>query len=123
MAKVTFEYDAKELRTNIRNIDKRMDRAIALTMDYEAAYATGQLKMRAPWTDRTGAARAGLLAVANHLGPGAHEIIMSYSVYYGIWLEVANSGKYAVIGPFMPILGRKIMQDLTNLIERLERMG
>jgi hypothetical protein len=119
MAKVTFEYDAQEIRTNIRNLDRRMESAIDATMDYEAAWATGQLKMRAPWTDRTGAARTGLLAVANKLGPGAHEIIMAYSVHYGIWLEIANSGKYAVIGPFMPILGRQVMHDLEHLIDRL----
>ena len=121
MAKVSFEYDDKTLRTNIRRLDKRMESAIDATMDYEAAYATGQLKMRAPWTDRTGAARAGLLAVANKLGPGSHELIMSYSVHYGIWLEIANSGQYAVIGPFMPVLGRKIMHDLEHLIERLSK--
>ncbi|AZS12564.1 hypothetical protein HWB99_gp028 [Mycobacterium phage DrLupo] len=121
MAKVSFEYDAQELRTNIRNLDRRMESAVDALMDYEAAYATGQLKMRAPWTDRTGAARSGLLAVANKLGPGAHELIMSYSVHYGIWLEIANSGQYAVIGPFLPVMGRQLMHDLEHLIDRLER--
>jgi hypothetical protein len=121
MAKVTIDYDTQELRTNVRNFDRDLERKIDATMDYEAAYATMALKMRAPWTDRTGAARSGLLAVANKLGPGSHELIMSYSVYYGIWLEVANSGKYAVIGPFMPIIGRKIMHDLDHLIDRMGR--
>lgn len=119
MAKVTIDYDAQTLRTNVRNFDRRLEHKIDAVMDYNAAYATVQLKVRAPWTDRTGAARSGLLAVADKLGPGAHQLIMSYSVYYGIWLEVANSGKYAAIGPFMPVIGRKIMHDLDHLIDRL----
>lgn len=119
MAKIKIDYDAQRIRTNVRNFDRDLERKIDATMDYDAAWATAQLKIRAPWTDRTGAARTGLIAVANKLGPGAHELLMSYSVYYGIWLEVANSGKYAVIGPFMPIIGRKIMHDLDHIIDRM----
>ena len=47
---------------------------------------------------------------------------MMYSVDYGIWLEIANNRKYAVIGPMMRIAGDALMKDLQNLIEHMERM-
>jgi hypothetical protein len=119
MGKVSFEYDDQTLRVNLRNFDRELDRRISAVMDYEAAYATGWLKANAPWTDRTGAARTGLLAVANDLGSGGFELIMSYSVHYGIWLEVANSGKYAVITPGMRVIGAKILSDLNHIIDRM----
>jgi hypothetical protein len=120
MAKVSFDYDARALHVNLRNFDRNMERRVDAVMDYEAAYATTWLKTHAPWTDRTGAARAGLIAIANKLGPGSYELLMSYSVHYGIWLEIANSGRYAVIGPGMKVIGDKLMRDLAHLIDRMK---
>jgi len=85
-------------------------------MQYESAYAVGWLKQNAPWTDDTGAARTGLVAIPFSSGK-SHEIFMAYSVYYGIWLEVANSGRYAVITPGMRVIGEKIMNDMEILLK------
>lgn len=117
MTRVKVDFDDQKLRVRIRSFDRDLQRQISAVVDYEAAYATGYLKTHAPWTDRTGAARAGLLAVPHHHGKAEHDIIMSYSVYYGIWLEVANSGKYAVIGPALFVIGQKLMADLSHLVD------
>lgn len=119
MAKVTIDFDDANLRAKLRKIPQHVDKKVGQVFQYEAAYTTGYLKAKAPWTDRTGAARAGLFAVANHLGPGVHELLMAYSVFYGIWLEVANSGRYAVIGPALPVIADKIMKDLKGLLDGL----
>lgn len=52
----------------------------------------------APWNDRTGDARAGLEAEAEHMG-FRQEITIHHTVEYGIWLEVRWNGRYAIIGP------------------------
>lgn len=119
MASATVEWDDGGIRAKLQNFDRDLDNAVDKLFDYEAAYATGYIKAKAPWTDRTGAARTGLIAVANNLGGGNHELLMSYSVYYGIWLEVANNGKYAVITPAMRIIGEKILSDMNGLLERM----
>lgn len=52
----------------------------------------------APWTDQTGDARAGL----DHteiLSDAQVTIVLYHSVYYGIFLEVCNGGKYRIIAP------------------------
>lgn len=115
MAKIKVEFDHRSLTKNIKGLDEKINRRIGMTMQYESAYAVGWLKQNAPWTDDTAAARTGLTAIALS-GGNTHELIMAYSVYYGIWLEVANSGRYAVITPGMRIIGEKVMADMQGLI-------
>ena len=119
MARATVDWDDGGIVVKLKDFDKKLERRVDVLMDYEAAYATAYIKEHAPWTDRTGAARTGLIAIANNLGRGNFELLMSYSVYYGIWLEIANNGKYAVITPAMRIIGEKIMHDLNHLIDRM----
>lgn len=120
MARMQVTFDDKKFRKNINNINGDVNRRVAALMQYESAYTVGWLKQNAPWTDRTSAARTGLSAVAFSVGT-VHEIIMAYSVYYGIWLEVANSGKYAIINPAQRIVGNKIMNDLRMLLNSIVR--
>lgn len=118
MAKAGFEFDDKHLRRNIESFRTDLRRNIGAVVDYNAAYSQSHLRTEARWTDRTGAARSGLFAVSSHYG-NTYEIFMAYSVVYGIWLEVANNRKYAVITPAMRIIGDKLMNDLQYLIERM----
>lgn len=57
-------------------------------------------KQNAPWTDRTGNARSGIFATAEQdLARGMVVIYLSHSAAldYGVWLELANGGRYGVI--------------------------
>ena len=82
-----------------------IDRATkALVSDLEAvtkryAEITEQsAKDNAPWNDRTGQAREGL--VAEGLIDGHDAIIaLGHTVDYGLWLEVRWSGRYAIVMP------------------------
>ena len=118
MAKVTVNWDDKRLKRNLRNFDGDLNHAISAVCDRTAAWGTAYMKMNAPWTDRTGAARGGLAAIPHNQG-NLHEIDLAYSVYYGIFLEVCNSGKYAIVTPSIRIIGRKFMQDLNGLLEHM----
>ena len=118
MAKIKFEFDSKELNKNLRQFNDKLNRNVAAVMDYNAAYTTTWLKTNAPWTDRTSAARTGLITLPFNSG-NQHELLMAYSVYYGIWLEIANSGRYAIITPGMRIVGAKVMADMRMLIEKM----
>jgi len=115
---VSVDFNGKRLDYNVRHFDARLRRNIRAVVDYNAAYATGYMKTHARWTDRTGAARTGLLAIPNH-AKTYEEIVMRYSVNYGIWLEVAHDRKYAIITPSLRIIGDKLMKDLYHLIDRM----
>lgn len=118
MAKVKIDFDDANLRRNIRTFSNKLNRNVAAVMDYNAGYTTGWLKSNAPWHDDTGAARSGLVALPFN-ARNQHEILMAYSVTYGIWLEIAHSGQWAIITPAMRIVGAKIMRDMQMLIDRM----
>lgn len=118
MAKITVDFDDRNLRKNLSTVSSRINRNVSAVMDYNAGYTTSWLKSNAPWTDDTSAARTGLVTLPFNFGT-QHELLMAYSVSYGIWLEVANSGRYAVITPAMRIVGEKIMRDMQTLIDSM----
>lgn len=118
MARIKVSYDDKRLRKNAANFDRNVRNNVAVLVDRHAAITTGWLKQNARWTDRTGAARSGIFAVPNR-GNKYEEIFMAYSVNYGIWLEIANDRKYAIITPAMRIMGKELMDSLQYLLDRI----
>ena len=121
MAKVSANFDDKRLRRNLGTFDRRFKHSVGIVVDRRAAITENDLKTQARWTDRTGAARSGLMSIPIH-GATFDEIFMAYSVTYGIWLEVAHDRKYAIITPMMRIAGDALMKDLQGLIDRMEEL-
>lgn len=72
-------------------------------------------KTQAPWTNRTGMARATLHADATMNGMGG-EIVLSHGMDYGIWLEIANGGRYQVIDPTMQVMVAELENGLQGLL-------
>lgn len=102
----------------MQQLSKKIDNRIAVVVDRNAAWGQGWARTNAPWTDDTSAARNGLFAISKSLG-GLHEILFSHSVNYGIWLEIANNGKYQIIMPAVRQTGSRLMADLRRLLEKL----
>lgn len=113
-----FRYRDGELKREVKNLDRKMDTAIRMIVEVNASRGEGYMKENAPWTDRTGAARAGLFTATDH-GPSQHSILFSHTMDYGIWLEVKNSGEYEIIMPSIRWAGRELMQDLNHLFRKL----
>lgn len=116
MVRFRIEWDDGRIRKNIVELDAKTKRAIQIAFAYQAAQSTGYMKTNAPWTDRTTAARAGLHAVSSHSG-SRFELVLAHAVSYGIWLEVANSGKYQIILPSL----RAASRELQGLLDQLWR--
>jgi hypothetical protein len=73
---------------------KQMEEVLLEVASRSLEYA----KANAPWTDRTGNARNGLdVAVEND----GNALIMElfHTVDYGLWLEVIQNGRFAIIMP------------------------
>ncbi|AHN84033.1 hypothetical protein GJ25_gp022 [Mycobacterium phage Hawkeye] len=122
MARIEFNYNDIEIRSNIADLERKVDKAVDDTMSYHALEGTKYMKENAPWTDRTTAARNGLHAIPSQPRPGLHEIVFSHTVHYGIWLEIANSGRYQIIMPTVSHEGQLLMQRLRGLFGKLDRM-
>lgn len=65
-----------------------------------AAQLEGQARDNAPWVDRTGNARIGLQGKVALDGDDVI-IALAHSMEYGVWLELCNDGRYAILGPTM----------------------
>lgn len=74
------------------------------------------MKSNAPWTDRTGRARATLSAVVSDSGLYTSEIKISHGVSYGVWLEVAHGGKYAIISRTVDQFGAELWAGIRGLM-------
>lgn len=118
MASASFEFDDFVLRRNLRDLDGKVEHAITAAVHRAAAKGEAYLKVDAPWTDRTGAARSGLHTNASS-GGGKHTIVFSHTVHYGIWLEVKNSGRYEVIMPTVMKTGKELMNDFKGIFGRM----
>lgn len=76
--------------------------AIQAVAEFMATKMQNYAREKARWEDRTGNARTGLFTVAQR--EAAKDIVTIYlshghTVYYGIFLELGHSGKYAIVMP------------------------
>lgn len=125
MAKVDFKLDDIELRTNLAQFGPTVNKYITLTVDEGGKQGTKEMKLKAPWTDRTTNARSGLHTKTDHSGSSAigfktHSITFAHAVDYGIWLELIQSGKYQIIMPTVLAVGKEIMKTLDGLFANLQ---
>lgn len=109
--KSRVRYDDRRLKANLKDYDQELDRALRFIMEYHAADGQARMKMNAPWTDRTSAARNGLFTVVEGEN-GKYTIVFSHSVNYGIWLEVKFSGRDAIIMPTVLDVGVELMDTI-----------
>lgn len=94
--------------------------AVQAVAQFIADKMQAEARKDAPWQDRTGNARSGLFAVARR--EAARDIVALYlshghTVYYGIFLELARGGKYAIIVPVI----EKHLPELKSKLDELFR--
>lgn len=104
---------AKTLKTH----EARLKYGIRMLADYFAQKIQDEARQAAPWQDRTGNARSGLFALTEQAATDLVTIYLSHAhtVYYGVFLELANGGKYAVILP-------TIQRNLPEIERQLKRL-
>lgn len=77
------------------------------------------MKENAKWDDHTYNARSGLSAEPILTDTGA-SIKLSYGgVAYGVYLEMSNSGRFAIIGPAMDYWFPIIWADISQQVKRM----
>jgi hypothetical protein len=99
--------------------DEKVNAAVMSVLEYKAPEIEAHMKINAPWEDQTGNARQGLRAQAYDTGGDQKGIVLFHQVPYGIWLEVKNSGEYAVILPTIEVMGPEVMKSLEHILGRI----
>lgn len=72
------------------------------------------LKANAPWEDRTGNLRQSLWSDAFRFADD-FILLLDYDLDYGVFLEFANSGRYAIIAPALDYFAPRIWEDIKGL--------
>jgi hypothetical protein len=75
------------------------------------------MKQNAAWTDRTSNARQTLWAEAFDF---ADIVVLAFGhgVDYGVFLELANAGRYSIIFPALDYFSPKIWADAEKILKR-----
>ena len=103
-------------------IDRYGDRVlqtVAAIAQYAATQMQNDAKAHAAWTDRTGNARTGLFGTSE--ADFAEKVVTIYlshgaTIDYGVWLELAHSGRYAVVMRTMPAHYEPLLQLLREAL-------
>lgn len=88
------------LAAAIEKYGDRVITAVTAVAGRVAAEMANSAKSNAPWTDRTANARTGIFGTAERdTTAQVVTLFLSHSpvIDYGIWLELANGGNYAII--------------------------
>lgn len=96
-----FRWEYDKIKPSLKSAEQKGKAYLSRVTTYHSLRAEAYAKIMARWTDRSGNARGGLVAVADNSGSQRwhYEIVVSHSMNYGIWLEIRWSGKYAIIRP------------------------
>jgi hypothetical protein len=106
------------IRSRLEHGHETTMRAAELTARYKAPAVENYMKTNAPWTDQTGNARNGLFARPYRDGDEVG-IVLGHSVFYGIFLEVRFSGRYAIIQPTIDHMGPEVMRAFNRMMDRM----
>lgn len=113
-----IRWDSDTLSPRLAEFWPKIDLALRGVMQYHEPQVEAYMKANAPWTDRTTNARNGLGAKA-FVDDRNHGIIVFHSVPYGIWLEVANNGKYRILVPTIINQGAEVMTTVSRVLARI----
>lgn len=113
-----FRLDSSAILESIRGMESRVPVVVMKYAESGAAKLEAYAKANARWQNRTGDARRRLKGdVLSH--GDLYRIRLAHGVDYGIWLELANERRYAIIEESIDAEGPGIIKGFDRLIERL----
>lgn len=119
---MAFTLKYKESTLN-KNLDKMSTKIGALVLMYAATKASkiqANMKLKRPWTDRTGMAKATLNAKVSQPNDVTIRITLAHGVDYGVWLELAHEKRFAIIAPTVREEAPRIVGDLQNIMSKIK---
>lgn len=101
-----------------RNLMAYFNRTIAgldALSEHYAGLMEAHAKANRPWEDRTGDARKGLFGSTLHRDKKILSRV-SHSMEYGVYLELANQGKYAILEPTVKKYAPDYFRDAERVV-------
>ncbi|WP_291632206.1 hypothetical protein [Clostridium sp.] len=110
----SFEVDTVILSSAILKLDLLKDAELSMYLKTCAAKLESDAKENRKWVDRTSAARNRMTAKSEKKAFG-YRLTLAHGVDYGLWLELANEGNYAILDETI----KKNTNDIINGIKIL----
>ena len=113
---MSFKFDANSLIKGLAEREIKTRAALGLYADTVAKKMETHAKSNKPWVDRTGRAKQSLNSSWKWVGDVAR-VELSHGVYYGIYLELCNEKKYAIIKPTIDIISPQAIRGLNKILK------
>lgn len=111
-ARISWLRSPSNLAEAISDYGERIkSRGLPEYLESQAGPIREDMQRSAPWADQTGAARRGLSASVETNGDRI-ALNLAHGVSYGKFLELANGGRYAIVGPTVLRWGPRLMDGL-----------
>lgn len=119
MAGIRWNFSPARLFEWLGDIRRRqIERGVMRVAERYSVEIEAWMKANATWQDRTGDARRELRAEIIDVSGKAVTILLRHGVDYGLWLEVANGGRYAILtralDHWAPMIWRDIQMEVTS---------
>lgn len=116
-----IKFDLSGMISGLADCESKADIAIRMLAEQGALQLQNSARENRKWTDRTGHARQRLTGYVGKI-PEGYRITLAHGVDYGIWLELANEKRFAIIPQTIEYVGTfEIMPGFERLIERLNK--
>lgn len=116
MISFTWDIEPEQIYYNALVWSDTLIAVIKQVLDRRALEVGLWMQANAPWTDRTGRARAFLTTDVVEIMGQALVMNLRHGVSYGLYLETTQGGKYAIIAPALDYWGPIIMQDVKSIV-------
>jgi len=117
-----MRFDFEDMYNGLNDFEQRVRSQLHMYADTAAIKLKSHAQRNAKWTDHTTGglgARGQLNSYVSHPNREAIRINLAHGVDYGIWLELANQRRFAIIQPTISHLSQEIFNGLNRLFDRL----
>lgn len=116
---MAVKVDATDFFNKSEQFKSKFTTALLMYATTRASEYEGYIKMKRPWTDRTGMAKTTLNAKVSQPNTHTIRITLAHGMDYGIWLELCNDKNYAVLGPALNVLSPQYEAGLNSLLSKM----
>lgn len=113
---LVLKVDVSDVEKGFKKWDSKFDSAMALYAESTAKTFEAYAKRNYLWTDRTHMASKTLKGKYEWRGPTLR-VQLEHGMHYGKYLEYANGGKYAILGPTIKLNASQALRGLNILLK------
>lgn len=117
---MAMQVNVKGVTSGMDNLKEKIVIASKMYASTKATQIESYAKGNRPWTDRTGLAKANIRATVSQPQSNYIRITLSHGVDYGIWLELANEKRYAIVKPTIDKFGPEVYSGLKSLLSKVK---